>query len=181
MRRGAGRAVSVLILCAACFGGASPPAPAQAPSEAPAAEAPTAEAPAPEESTAHASPQPTNEQVAAFSERITGFYEALEDVPLDALVTYENKALRDCFESPAAFSDYFSALATEARDMSFRDTTARSVRIREFHFASADLATVDVTFTSVHQRILRFWSIGFDRHDTWRWNDGVWQIVPEKL
>jgi len=160
MRRGAGRAVSVLILCAACFGGAAEP---------------------PDDAPAHQSPQLTDEQVAAFSERIRSFYEALEDVPLDALVTYENKALRDCFESPSAFSDYFSSLATEARDLSFRDTTARSVRIREFYFDSPDVAIVDVRFTSVHQRALRFWSIGFDRRDTWRWNDGVWQLVPEKL
>lgn len=156
MRLGAGRALPFLILCAACSGSGSPPLAAPA-------------------------PQLTDDQVAAFSERIQGFYGALEDIPLDALVTYENKQLRDCFATQGAFSDYFSALATEARDRSFRDSTARSVRIREFRFEAPDQASVDVTFTSVHQREIRFWSIGFDRHDTWKQTDGVWQIVPEKL
>jgi hypothetical protein len=123
----------------------------------------------------------SDDEVAAFSQRITTFYSALEDVPLDALVTYENKALRDCFESPGAFSDYFSALATEARNQYFRDVAARSVRVREFYFDGPDRAGVEVSFRSVHQRALRFWSIGFDRHDTWERTDGVWHLVPEKL
>jgi len=156
MRVGPGRLLPLLVLCTACFAGASPP---------PATNA----------------PQLSNEEVAAFSERIETFYGALEDVPLDALVTYENHQLRDCFETPGAFSDYFSALATAARDAYFRDTTARSVRIREFDFQGPDDATVDVMFTSVHQRVLRFWSIGFERWDHWKRIDGVWRVVPEKL
>ena len=157
MRLGLGRALPLLVLCAACFGGGSPPV------------------------AASDEPQVSDDEIAAFSQRIETFYKALEDVPLDALVTYENKQLRDCFTSSAAFSDYVSSLATEARDMSFRDTAARSVRIREFWFEAPDRAGVDVTFTSVHQRKLRFWSIGFHRHDVWQNNDGVWQIVPAKL
>jgi hypothetical protein len=156
MRLGAGHALPFVFLCAACFGGGSAPV-------------------------ASTDAQLSDSEVAAFSARIESFYSALEDVPLDALVTYENKQLRECFASPGAFSDYFSALATEARERSFRDTTARSVRIREFHFDAPDQASVVVAFTSVHQRSLRFWSIGFDRHDTWKQTDGVWLIVPEKL
>ncbi|HKC52485.1 MAG TPA: hypothetical protein VKF60_16980 [Myxococcota bacterium] len=156
MRLGAGRALLALILCAACFGGG--PAPVAA-----------------------TSAQPSNEEVEAFSTRIAAFYGALEEVPLDALVTYENKRLRECFASQGAFSDYFSALATEARELHFRDTTARKVRILEFNFDGPGQAGVDVAFTSVHQREIRFWSIGFMRHDTWKQTDGVWQIVPEKL
>lgn len=157
MRRGAGHALLVLVLCAGCFGGGA---------------APEAVEPA---------PQLSDQEITAFSQRIEGFYSTLEDVPLDALVTYENKKLRDCFVTQGGFSDYFSALATEARNLSFRDSTARSVRIREFHFDAPDQASVFVTFTSVNQREIRFWSIHFDRHDTWKLTDGVWLIVPEKL
>ena len=152
----AGRALTALLLCTACFGGA-------------------AEQPAP------AVPQPSDAEIAAFSQRIEAFYSQLQDIPLDTLSTYENRELRSCFASQAAFSDYFSALATHAREMYFRDTTARKVRIREFHFDGPEQAGVVVTFTSVHQREIRFWSIGFDRYDTWRLIDGVWQIVPDKL
>jgi len=155
MKIGPARALPLLLLCAGCFGGAPAAPPANAPPDA---------------------------EIALFSARIEGFYKALEDVPLDALVTYQNKQLRDCFDTQGAFSDYFSALATEARQLYFRDTTARSVRIRNFDFANADEALVTVTFTSVHERALRFWSIHFDRWDTWhRGEDGIWRIVPAKL
>jgi hypothetical protein len=142
-------------LCAACFGGSAP--------------APTG------------TPTPTDAEVAAFSARIELFYKTLEGIPLDTLVTYENKDLRACFATTSAFSDYFSALATEARDEKFRDSIARTVRIREFHFEGAEQAVVDIEFRSLHQRKLRFWSIGFDRRDMWTLKDGVWQIVPAKL
>ena len=156
MRLGPLRAVPLLILCSACFGGASP--------------APTPTVPV------------SDAEAAAFSERITRFYNALEGVPLDALVTYDNKDLRDCFASPAGFTDYFSALATAARLEQFRYTTARTVQVREFNFETPEDATVWVTFISVNQRTLRFWSIHFDRIDTWhRGEDGVWRIVPAKL
>jgi hypothetical protein len=124
---------------------------------------------------------PTDAEIAAFSTRIEKFYKALEGVPLDTLVTYENPDLRACFASTNAFSDYFSALATEARDQKFRDALARTVRIREFRFDGPEQATVDVEFRSVHQRTLRFWTIGFDRHDQWALHEGIWQIVPAKL
>jgi len=142
---------------AGCFGGSKP-----------------AETPAP-------GSLPSDAEIAAFSTRIEKFYHALEGVPLDTLVTYENPDLRACFATTPAFSDYFSALATEARLEKFRDSLARTVRIREFHFDGPEQATVEVEFRSVHQRTLRFWTIGFDRHDQWALHDGVWQIVPAKL
>jgi hypothetical protein len=126
--------------------------------------------------------QVSDAEAAAFSARIEKFYGALEGVPLDALVTYQSSTLRDCFTSPEGFSDYFSALATAARLEAFRYTTARRVQIREFNFASPEEATVLVSFISVNQRALRFWSIHFERVDTWaRGDDGVWRIVPAKL
>ena len=124
---------------------------------------------------------PNDAEIAAFSTRIEKFYKALEGVPLDTLVTYENPDLRSCFASASAFSDYFSALATAARDEKFRYVMARTVRIREFHFDGPEHSTVEVEFRSVHQRVLRFWTIGFDRHDEWALQDGVWIVVPAKL
>ena len=162
MRARARGAFHLSFLCAAlaatgCFGGAAPPV-----------------APA-------AGPMPSEAEIAAFSTRIEKFYKTLEGIPLDALVTYENPDLRACFGSNSAFSDYFSALATAAREAKFRDSMARTVRIREFHFDGPESAIVEVEFRSVHQRALRFWSIGFDRYDEWALKDGVWQIVPAKL
>jgi len=156
MKLAPARALPLLLLLTACAGGAGP--------------------------TPDTTSYVSDADAAAFSQRIEAFYGALQGVPLDALITYESKGLRDCFESPQAFSDYFSALATAARLQSFRYTTARSVQIREFGFQSPDDATVYVAFISVNQRVLRFWSISFDRLDSWhRGQDGVWRIVPAKL
>jgi hypothetical protein len=162
MRARARGAFHLSVLCAAlaatgCFGGGAPSA-----------------APAP-------APLPSEAEIAAFSTRIEKFYKTLEGIPLDALVTYENPDLRACFGSTPAFSDYFSALATAARQARFRDSVARTVRIREFRFDGPESAIVDIEFRSVHQRVLRFWSIGFERQDEWALKDGVWQIVPAKL
>ena len=150
-----GSLLCAALTAAACFGGGAPvPAPG---------------------------PMPSDKEIAAFSVRIDQFYKTLEGIPLDTLVTYQNHELRDCFATQAAFSDYFSALATAAREAKFRDSVARNVRIREFHFDGAESALVEVEFRSVHQRRLRFWTIGFERHDQWTLHDGVWQIVPAKL
>jgi hypothetical protein len=119
--------------------------------------------------------------VAQFASRIEHFYGLLEGVPLDAVSTYQNADLRSCFSSQSAFADYFSALATAEREKYFRDGVARRVTIREFHFESADLALVDIDVRGVHERVLRFWPIGFARHDTWKRVDGAWVIAPDKL
>ena len=85
------------------------------------------------------------------------------------------------FPTPTAFADYYSSLATMARQKTLRDGEARRVRIREFHFDGADQAVVEVVLTGKHERELRFWDIDVERRDIWRRIDGVWVIVPEKL
>jgi len=116
-----------------------------------------------------------------FAGRVEQFYRSLEGVPLPALITFENPELVQFFATPSAYADYYSALATLARQRNLRDGQARSVRIREFHFDGADQAVVDVVVTGKHERALRFWDIDLDRHDIWRRVDGIWVIVPDKL
>ena len=55
-----------------------------------------------------------------FAERIQGFYAALENIPIDSLITYENRDLRVYFENARAFSDYYASLVGELRDADFR-------------------------------------------------------------
>lgn len=150
--------VALLLVAAAqsgCFGGATPAAPATAPV--------------------------SDEEALRFADRAARFYRTLQGVPLPALITYTDPALREYFASAAAFSDYYSALATAARQATLRDGQAESVRVREFRFEGPDQAVVDVVVIGKHERRLRFWDIALERRDVWRRIDGVWLIVPEKL
>ena len=148
----AGVCVAVLL---ACFGGGAP---------------------------ASTSPPPvSDEEALQFAVRAERFYHSLQGVPLAATITFYNQELHQYFPTPAAFSDYYSGLATIVRQNTLRDGQAGSVRIREFHFDGPDQAIVDVVFTGKHVRELRFWDIDIDRHDIWRRVDGIWVIVPDKL
>ncbi len=116
-----------------------------------------------------------------FAERIQGFYSALENIPIDSLITYENRELRAYFESDQAFSDYYAGLAGELRDADFRNGRAERVMIDEFRFNGPGDASVDLTLVGRHIRRLRFWERTFRRTDVWRQVDGVWLISPSKL
>ncbi len=132
---------------------------------------------------APAAPAPlvSDEDALKFAQRAERFYAALAEVPLDALVTYDNKDLRGYFQSPGAYADYYSALATEARQSTLRDGQARSVRIQEFRFETPDQAVVDFELRGDHERKLLFWDVTIERRDVWRRVDGVWLVFPEKL
>lgn len=141
---------------AACFGGsASPPA--------------------------ASGPPISDEEAIQFAIRAESFYRSLQGVPLPALITFEDRERQQYFPTPGAYADYYSALATTARQNTLRDGEAVSVKIREFHFDGPDQAVVEYVVTGKHERTLRFWDIDLDRHDIWRRVDGVWVIVPDKL
>ncbi len=126
-------------------------------------------------------PPVSDQEAMQFALRAERFYKALEGIPLAATVTFTNRELHQYFPNPAAYSDYYSSLATMVRQNTLRDGMVRSVRIREFHFDGPDQAVVAVALTGKHERELRFWDIHLERHDIWRRIDGVWLIVPEKL
>lgn len=116
-----------------------------------------------------------------FAERIQGFYGALENVPLDALITYENRELRAYFADERAFSDYYAALAGDLRDAAFRNGRAEKVLIDEFSFDGPGEARVELTLIGRHIRELLFWERRIRRTDLWRQVEGVWLLTPSKL
>lgn len=128
-----------------------------------------------------AEPAVSDQDALQFAQRVQRFYDALSEVPLDAWVTYESRDMRGYFPTPAAYADYYSALATEAREATLRDASARSVRIREFRFEGADQAVVEFELRGQHERQLLFWDVKIDRRDVWRRVEGVWLLFPEKL
>ncbi len=126
--------------------------------------------------------EPVDERdVLLFAERIATFYATLARRSLDAYLTYEDESLRDYFDSPGAFSDYYASLANQVRDAHLRNSSAREVRVREFRFEDPDTVRVDLLLVGRHERGLRFWDIELERTDTWRRARGTWVLAPEKL
>ena len=116
-----------------------------------------------------------------FAQRIQGFYGALENMPIDSLLTYESPELRAYFENERAFSDYYASLAGDLRDADFRNGRAERIVIDEFRFTGPGEATVDLTLVGRHMRRLRFWERKFRRTDRWRQVGGTWLLSPSKL
>ncbi len=123
----------------------------------------------------------TDPEVLAFATRIEGFYRALEGVPLDVQMTFDDPGFRSHVRSDAAFTDYYASLASQVRAAQFRNAKAMRIEIRDFHFQSSARARVSVTLVGRHLRILRFWEIEFARTDTWQLSEGRWVLTPEKL
>jgi len=119
--------------------------------------------------------------VVGFAERIEGFYELLEETPIDTYYTYENPNLRRFFRAEAAFADYYASLANQVRKVDLRYSSADEVVVKEFRFDGPTRAVVDVQLVGSHQRRLRFWDIEITRTDVWNRIDGEWVLVPAKL
>lgn len=127
-------------------------------------------------------PELTQEiEAVAFAERIQVFYSALENLPLNALITFKSRELRGFFRDERAFSDYYAAMAGELRDASFKNARAKRVEIQEFHFDGPGRAIVDFVMVGDHFRALQFWDRELGRRDTWQQVGGVWLISPQKL
>ena len=116
-----------------------------------------------------------------FARRISAFYALLEDVPIDAYFTYQNRELRSFFENDLAFADYYASIAGDIREAAFRNGRAEHVQIEEFRFERPGEARVDLTLVGRHIRRLRFWERKVRRTDTWRQIEGVWMLTPSKL
>ena len=127
------------------------------------------------------SPEVDVMDVARFSERIESFYSVFENTPIDAVMTFENPALRTFFGSESAYMDYYSSLANQVRRQNIMNTRPRKVIVSEFHFDGPDEAVVEVILTGPYQRRLWLWDIEVKRVDTWKRLDGVWLLTPDKL
>ncbi len=120
-------------------------------------------------------------EVVAFAERISAFYERLENKRLDSLLTFEDPQLRSFFRGDREFSDYYASLAAQVREASFRNARTDRVVVREFRFEGDSVAYVDLMLVGKHLRALRPWEIQIERTDVWRRVGGIWTLSPDKL
>jgi hypothetical protein len=93
-----------------------------------------------------------------FQRRADGFYLRLAHRRFNTLETFNDFVLRDHFQSPDLFFDYYADL-----------------------FEDAQTARVQVRFEGWDGRPLRPGTAALVRVDRWDWADGTWWLHPGKL
>jgi len=117
----------------------------------------------------------------SFQKRADGFYLRLAHRRLNSLETFNDFILRDHFQTPDLFFDYYADLAQAFTDSHFDKSRPFEVRVEEFLFEDGRTARVRVRFAGWDGRPLRPGSAVIVRVDRWEWADGTWWIRPGKL
>jgi hypothetical protein len=121
------------------------------------------------------------EGVADFHQRALAFYERLSFRRVNTYATYQDTVLREYFETPEAFDDYYASLAASLDNAVFEQNRPTSVEVAEFTFERAGEATVFVRFVGKNGLPLRPGSTSTRRADRWERRDGSWWIIPRDL
>jgi len=116
-----------------------------------------------------------------FMGRAQTFYEHLIRRRFNALETFNDRVLRDHFQTPDAFFDYYAELAQNLHEAHFERTRPLDVEVEEFLFENRFLAKVQVKFLGEDKRPLRPGTTELIRLDRWERVEGQWWIRPSKL
>jgi hypothetical protein len=116
-----------------------------------------------------------------FQRRTDGFYLRLAHRRFNTLETFDDFVLRDHFQSPDLFFDYYADLAQALTDRNFDKSRPFGVRLEAFLFEDARTARVQVRFEGWDGRPLRPGTTELLRVDRWDWADGTWWLHPGKL
>jgi hypothetical protein len=117
----------------------------------------------------------------SFQKRVDGFYLRLAHRRLNSLETFNDFILRDHFQTPDLFFDYYADLAQAFSDAHFEQSRPFEVGVEEFLFEDGRTARVRVRFAGWDGRPLRPGRSETVRVDRWEWVDGTWWIRPGKL
>jgi len=113
-----------------------------------------------------------------FHLRASQFYERLTGRRFNSLATFRDPALREFFETPESFSDYFSDLAQDLAEANFERNQPLATEVEEFAVDAPGRARVRVWIGGENGLPLRFWSTRMVREDRWERRNGRWWIVP---
>ncbi len=110
------------------------------------------------------------------------FYERLSHRRVNSIATFHDPALREFFQSPEAFADYYADLVQALDNKHFEANRPKGVGLESFAVEEGgDRVTVRVRFRGDNGLPLRFWSAYYTREDTWELSEQRWWIVPRKL
>jgi len=121
------------------------------------------------------------ETALSFQQRAEGFYLRLAFRRFNTIETFDDFILRDHFQSPDLFFDYYADLAQSLGAAHFEKRRPESVRVAEFVFENPGSVRVLVVFQGADGRPLRPGSVRLERVDRWEWQGGTWWIRPGKV
>ena len=116
-----------------------------------------------------------------FLQRTETFYTTLIRRRFNTLETFNDRVLRDHFQTPDAFFDYYADLAQSLNEARFERSRPTTVQIEEFLFENRFIAQVQVRFVGKNSRPLNPGISVLIRLDRWERVDGRWWIRPGKL
>jgi len=117
----------------------------------------------------------------ALQKRADGFYLRLAHRRVNTLETFEDFILRDHFQSPDLFFDYYADLAESLDQANFDKSRPILVRIESFLFESPEAARILVHLEGFDGRPLRPGRVAVSRVDRWEWADDTWWLRPGQL
>ena len=121
------------------------------------------------------------ETALALRRRLEGFYLRLAHRRFDTLETYGDAIMRDHFQSPDLFFDYYADLAQALGGAHFDKSRPERVEVLEFVFDAPDRARVLVRFRGFDGRPLRPGRRVLVRTDRWERVAGTWWIRPGRI
>jgi hypothetical protein len=116
-----------------------------------------------------------------FLQRTDTFYTTLIRRRFNTLETFNDRVLRDHFQTPDAFFDYYADLAQSLNEARFERSRPATVQVEEFLFENRFIAQVQVRFVGKNSRPLNPGRSVLIRLDRWERIDGRWWIRPGKL
>jgi hypothetical protein len=116
-----------------------------------------------------------------FLRRTQTFYETLIRRRFNTLETFNDRVLRDHFQTPDAFFDYYADLANSLQEARIDRSRPTDVEIEEFLFENRFIAQVQVRFVGESSRPLYPGKAVLIRLDRWERVNGRWWIEPGKL
>jgi hypothetical protein len=116
-----------------------------------------------------------------FHQRTETFYTTLIRRRFNTLETFNDRVLRDHFQTPDAFFDYYADLAQSLNEARFERSRPTDVHVEELLFENRFIAQVQVRFVGKNSRPLNPGRSVLIRLDRWERIDGRWWIRPGKL
>jgi hypothetical protein len=113
-----------------------------------------------------------------FQTRADAFYVRLTRRRVNTIATFNDRVLREYFQTEAQYSDYYSSLAEALTEAHFEKNRPLEGEVREFLFDAPGKARVRYRFVGLNSKPLHFWKTSLEREDHWERVEGKWWIVP---
>ena len=109
------------------------------------------------------------------------FYTRTINRRFNSIATFHDPALRELFESPEAFADYFAAFADALDVAHFEALRPTSATLERIDVLDPDVVLITVRFVGENSLPLRWWTVELSRTDRWERSEDRWWIIPGKL